>query len=51
MAGKLWMFGGVLLLANVFIGNMTIMVAIIMILAFVPMIYSYIIYNNSKKNR
>ena len=51
MAGKLWMFGGVLLLANVFVGNMTIMVAIIMILAFVPMIYSYIIYNNSKKNR
>lgn len=49
MAGKLWVIGGVLLLANVFIGNMIIMFAIIMILAFVPMVYSYIIYNNSKK--
>ena len=46
-AGKLWMAGGVIILLNAFLNAVWLMVAIIFIMAFAPIIYSYILYRRS----
>lgn len=49
-AGRVWVIGGVLLLVANFFNNPTIIFIIIMILAFVPIIYSIILFIR-KKNK
>ena len=47
-AGYLWMIGGVILLATAFLPNVWILLPVLLILAFAPMLYSYILYVRSK---
>lgn len=50
--GRLWVFGGILLLATMFVpleNFMHVFLAIILILAFIPMIYSYAYYRKQLK--
>ena len=48
MAGPLWVIGGLVMILTGFLGNSTVLVwvmlAVIFVLAFVPMIYSYLLY-------
>lgn len=43
-ASKLWIAGGIIMIAGVFLNIEWLMVLVILILAFVPMIYSFILY-------
>ena len=43
-AGKLWVAGGVLIAATSILGNVLIFLGVTLIMAFVPMIYSYLLY-------
>lgn len=46
-AGRVWVLGGVLLLATIFIpmeSFVGVLIAVILVLAFMPMIYSYLFY-------
>ncbi len=50
--GRVWVFGGVILLATMFIpmeNMMYLFLAVILLLAFVPMIYSYVYYRKQLK--
>ena len=48
-AGILWVAGGVLIMATSFLGSIWLFLAITLIMAFAPMVYSYLLYR--KKNR
>ncbi len=53
-AGKLWVIGGIIMLASAFLPSpvsMTIFFAVIVVLAVVPMIYSYVLYKKKLKNQ
>ena len=43
-AGKLWVVGGLLILATAFLQNIWIFLGIVMVMSIVPMIYSYLYY-------
>lgn len=49
MAGKLWMLGGIILIINVFYGNMIVMFIVLAVITLLPMVYSYIIYKKNKE--
>ena len=44
LAGKLWIVGGVLVLFNVFLKWTGFLIGIILVIVFVPMVYSYALY-------
>ena len=48
MASKMWMIGGIIVLLNIFFKQPWIMVAVVLVCAFVPMVYSFILYTKSK---
>lgn len=51
-AGKIWFFGGILLLATMFIPiehSMDIFLVLLLVIAFAPMIYSYVYYRKQLK--
>lgn len=52
MAGRLWVFGGVLLMLSVFLPNefmVAVMLIVLVVMAAVPMIYSYWYYKKHDK--
>lgn len=49
-AGKLWVAGGVLILATAFLGNFWIFIAIIALTCIIPTIYSYVYYKKHKED-
>lgn len=48
-AAKLWVIGGAVIMATSFLGNFIIFFAITLVMAFVPMIYSYLYYRSHHK--
>lgn len=48
-AGKVWVLGGAVIMATSFLGLFTVFFVITMLMAFVPIIYSYLYYRNHKK--
>ena len=48
-AGIVWVIGGALVMATSFFGAVYVMLGILLTMAFVPMIYSYVIYKKSDK--
>ncbi|NMD38716.1 MAG: DUF1648 domain-containing protein [Christensenellaceae bacterium] len=50
LGGKLCIVAGVILFLNVFIKSIVIFVATLIIVAIVPMVYSYMIYGKTKEN-
>lgn len=44
LAGKLWIVGGVLVLFNVFLKWTSFLIGILLVIVFVPMVYSYALY-------
>lgn len=44
LAGKLWIVGGVLVLFNVFLKWTGFLIGILLVIVFVPMVYSYALY-------
>lgn len=48
MASKLWVLGGVLFLVNAFIQNEILFLFVIITLAVVPVVYSFILYRREK---
>lgn len=44
LAGYLWMFAGIIMLANIFLNQSWLLVAAMVIVLIVPMIYSYLYY-------
>ncbi len=48
-AGIIWVVGGVIILATAFLGSFFIFFPIVLIMAFAPMVYSYIYYKKNNK--
>ena len=44
MAGKLWVAGGIATLLTAFLGGFAIFIGIVVLMAFVPFIYSYLLF-------
>ena len=49
LAGKLWVAGGIILLATSFLQSVIIMVVVLVLLVIIPTVYSYILYRKKKK--
>lgn len=49
LAGKLWVVGGIILLATSFLQSVIIMVVVLVLLVIIPTVYSYILYRKKKK--
>ena len=49
-AGIVWVIGGALVMATSFMGSVYIMTAILLIMAFIPIIYSYAVYRRNNKS-
>ena len=49
LAGKLWVGGGIILLATSFLQSGIIMVVVLVLLVIIPTVYSYILYRKKKK--
>lgn len=47
-AGKLWVGGGVLIAATAIFGSFWVFIAVTLIMAFVPIVYSYILYRKKQ---
>ncbi len=47
-AGILWVLGGVAVMATAFLGSVYIMLSVVLLMAFAPMVYSYVIYKKKK---
>ena len=47
-AGRLWIAGGVIIMLNAFLDTIWIMIAVITVMAFVPILYSYLLYRRSQ---
>ena len=48
LASKMWMIGGIIVLLNIFFKQPWILIAVVLICAFVPMGYSYMLYAKGK---
>ena len=48
LASKMWMIGGIIVLFNIFFKQPWILIAVILICAFVPMGYSFLLYKKQK---
>jgi len=48
-AGKLWVAGGVIVLATAFLGNFWIFIGIIALMVIIPTVYSYLYYRKHKE--
>lgn len=49
LAGKLWVVGGLLILATSFLETIFIPLGIALLMTIIPVIYSYLLFKNSKK--
>ena len=49
LAGKLWIVGGVLVLFNVFLKWTGFLIGILLVIVFVPMVYSYALYWKARR--
>jgi len=49
-AGKLWVAGGVVIMATAFFGNFWIFIGIVALMVIVPTVYSYLYYRSHKEN-
>ena len=50
LAGKLWVAGGLIMIALSFVNNTNIMVVVLLLLVIIPTVYSYILYRK-KQNK
>lgn len=48
LASKMWMIGGIIVLLNIFFKQPWIMIVVVLICAFVPMGYSFLLYRKQK---
>ncbi len=48
-AGRLWIGGGVLLILGAFAGSAWLMLAVLLTMAFLPLVYSYALYAKSRR--
>ena len=48
-AGKLWVGGGILMLLLSFLGSFALFMAITLLMAFAPMVYSYLYFRKHEK--
>lgn len=48
-AGKVWVIGGALIMATSVLGNYIVFFSIVLIMAFAPMVYSYLYYRKTRK--
>ena len=46
-AGKLWIAGGIVIILSSFAGTVLVMLAVLLVLALLPVIYSYVLYRRS----
>ncbi len=49
-AGKLWVVGGVIILATAFLGKFWIFIGILAVMTIIPTIYSYVYYRKHKED-
>ena len=49
LAGKLWIVGGVLVLVNIFLKWTGFLIGILLVIVFVPMVYSYALYWKARR--
>lgn len=49
LAGKLWIVGGVLVLLNIFLKWTGFLIGILLVIVFVPMVYSYALYWKARR--
>lgn len=49
LAGKLWIVGGVLVLFNIFLKWTGFLIGILLVIVFVPMVYSYALYWKARR--
>ncbi len=47
-AGVVWVVGGVIIMATAFLGSVYVMLPVLLIMAFSPMVYSYVLYRSNK---
>ena len=48
-AGRIWIAGGLFTMATALLGNIPIMLAVLLMMSFAPMVYSYLYYKKHKK--
>ena len=48
-AGKLWIVGGAVIMLNAFLSSVWIMIAMMAVMAFLPILYSFVLYRRSLK--
>ena len=51
MAGPLWLVGGIVIAATSFLANIWIFFGILMVMAILPMVYSYMYYVKNEKEK
>ena len=49
LAGKLWVGGGIVIMATAFLGSFWIMIGILTLMVIVPTVYSYCLYKKQTK--
>lgn len=49
LAGILWVIGGIIICVTSFLGNFMILFSVIMVIAIVPMVYSYLYYRKHER--
>ena len=49
LGGKLWVAGGIVILATAFLGNFWILLGVLVVMVAVPTVYSYLLYRKQAK--
>lgn len=49
-SGKLWVAGGIVILATAFLGSFWILIGVLLVMIIVPTIYSYLLHRKQSKN-
>lgn len=49
ISGKLWVAGGIIMIATSFTANEFVMIVVILLLVIIPTVYSYMLYRKKKK--
>lgn len=49
-SGKLWVAGGIVILATAFLGSFWILIAVLLVMVIIPTLYSYLLYHMQRKN-
>ena len=50
VSGKLWVAGGIVILATAFLGSFWILIAVLLVMVIIPTLYSYLLYHMQRKN-